>query len=87
MEKAKTVGIWIRVSIEDQVKGESPEHHERHKPELRRIQRLTGQKALPFLHHKRRLYYKFLALSSINRSSLQKSGVHIVSITRLNWHK
>jgi len=29
MERAKTVGIWIRVSTEDQVKGESPEHHER----------------------------------------------------------
>jgi hypothetical protein len=26
---AKNVGIWIRVSTEDQVKGESPEHHER----------------------------------------------------------
>ena len=26
---AKRVGIWIRVSTEDQVKGESPEHHER----------------------------------------------------------
>ena len=26
---AKSVGIWIRVSHEDQVKGESPEHHER----------------------------------------------------------
>src|SRR6476646_6433121 len=26
---AKHVGIWIRVSTEDQVKGESPEHHER----------------------------------------------------------
>lgn len=25
----KQVGIWIRVSTEDQVKGESPEHHER----------------------------------------------------------
>ncbi len=25
----KAVGIWIRVSTEDQVKGESPEHHER----------------------------------------------------------
>jgi site-specific DNA recombinase len=25
----KRVGIWIRVSTEDQVKGESPEHHER----------------------------------------------------------
>lgn len=25
----KNVGIWIRVSTEDQVKGESPEHHER----------------------------------------------------------
>ena len=29
-EKAgKSVGIWIRVSTEDQAKGESPEHHER----------------------------------------------------------
>jgi site-specific DNA recombinase len=26
---SKSVGIWIRVSTEDQVKGESPEHHER----------------------------------------------------------
>ncbi|MFM7232840.1 MAG: recombinase family protein [bacterium] len=25
----KSVGIWIRVSTEDQVKGESPEHHEK----------------------------------------------------------
>src|SRR3954453_17211105 len=25
----KSVGIWVRVSTEDQVKGESPEHHER----------------------------------------------------------
>jgi len=31
MEKvhAKPVGIWIRVSTEDQAHGESPEHHER----------------------------------------------------------
>src|SRR5438093_13280699 len=30
MEKhVKPVGIWIRVSTEDQAKGESPEHHER----------------------------------------------------------
>jgi len=28
-EHTKRVGIWIRVSTEDQVKGESPEHHER----------------------------------------------------------
>src|SRR5712692_11264382 len=26
---SKRVGIWIRVSTEDQVRGESPEHHER----------------------------------------------------------
>ena len=26
---SKRAGIWIRVSTEDQVKGESPEHHER----------------------------------------------------------
>jgi len=29
VEAAKPVGIWIRVSTEDQAKGESPEHHER----------------------------------------------------------
>src|SRR5262244_1472810 len=30
MEKhLKSVGIWLRVSTEDQAKGESPEHHER----------------------------------------------------------
>jgi len=29
MGTPKNVGIWIRVSTEDQVKGESPEHHER----------------------------------------------------------
>lgn len=28
-EPSKSVGIWIRVSTEDQAKGESPEHHER----------------------------------------------------------
>lgn len=28
MEQQKRVGIWIRVSTEDQAKGESPEHHE-----------------------------------------------------------
>lgn len=28
-EKQKHVGIWIRVSTEDQVRGESPEHHVR----------------------------------------------------------
>src|SRR5437899_4930553 len=26
--RSKQVGIWIRVSTEDQAKGESPEHHE-----------------------------------------------------------
>src|ERR1700688_2419965 len=29
MDKKKAVGIWIRVSTEDQARGESPEHHER----------------------------------------------------------
>ncbi len=29
MESTKPVGIWIRVSTEDQAKGESPEHHEK----------------------------------------------------------
>ncbi len=29
MDTQKSVGIWIRVSTEDQAKGESPEHHEK----------------------------------------------------------
>ncbi|NLS80002.1 MAG: recombinase family protein [Chloroflexi bacterium] len=29
MQEPKSVGIWIRVSTEDQAKGESPEHHEK----------------------------------------------------------
>ncbi len=29
VEKVKMVGIWIRVSTEDQARGESPEHHEK----------------------------------------------------------
>jgi len=28
-EPTKMVGLWLRVSTEDQAKGESPEHHER----------------------------------------------------------
>jgi len=28
-DDSKPVGIWIRVSTEDQAKGESPEHHEK----------------------------------------------------------
>ena len=27
--RGKPVGIWIRVSTEDQARGESPEHHEK----------------------------------------------------------
>jgi len=29
MEQTKSIGIWIRVSTEDQARGESPEHHEK----------------------------------------------------------
>ena len=29
MKEEKTVGIWIRVSTDDQARGESPEHHEK----------------------------------------------------------
>jgi site-specific DNA recombinase len=28
-DAAKSVGIWIRVSTEEQVQGESPQHHEK----------------------------------------------------------
>jgi len=48
MEKThvKPVGIWIRVSTEDQAKGESPEHHERRARFLRRIKGLESQRGL-----------------------------------------
>lgn len=29
MDNAKPVGIWIRVSTEDQARGDSPEHYEK----------------------------------------------------------
>lgn len=29
MDESKTIGIWIRVSTQDQARGESPEHHEK----------------------------------------------------------
>ena len=28
-DHGKSVGIWIRVSTEDQARGESPEHHKK----------------------------------------------------------
>ena len=28
MKETKKVGLWLRVSTEDQAQGESPEHHE-----------------------------------------------------------
>jgi len=55
--KPKSVGIWIRVSTEDQVKGESPEHHERrarqyaasrewHVVEVYRLEAVSGKSVL-----------------------------------------
>lgn len=41
----KEVGIWIRVSTEDQAKGESPEHHEK-RARLRRIEGLGCSRGL-----------------------------------------
>src|SRR5213078_2739066 len=49
-EVGSQVGIWIRVSTEDQAKGESPEHHERRARayaeargwEVRELYRLEG---------------------------------------------
>ncbi|GAA4815202.1 hypothetical protein GCM10023232_08610 [Sphingosinicella ginsenosidimutans] len=53
-ETAKAVGIWIRVSTEDQVRGESPEHHEKrarayaeakgwHVAEVYRLEAVSGK--------------------------------------------
>jgi len=55
--KIKSVGIWIRVSTEDQVRGESPEHHEKrarayaeakgwHVAELYRLDAVSGKSVM-----------------------------------------
>lgn len=65
-EKAKEVGIWIRVSTEDQVKGESPEHHEKrarayaeakgwHVAEVYRLDAVSGKSVMGTVEAKRML--------------------------------
>lgn len=59
MEPKKSVGIWIRVSTEDQAKGESPEHHEkraRHYAEAKEwnvmtVYHLEGVSGKSVIHH------------------------------------
>ncbi len=59
MEAKKSVGIWIRVSTEDQAKGESPEHHEmraRHYAEakgweVRYVYHLEAVSGKSVMHH------------------------------------
>lgn len=55
----KPVGIWIRVSTEDQAKGESPEHHEERARsyaksrgwEVKEVYDLAGQSGKAVMHH------------------------------------
>ena len=62
----KSIGIWIRVSTEDQVKGESPEHHERrargyaeakgwHVAEVYRLDAVSGKAVMAHPEAKRML--------------------------------
>lgn len=62
----KRVGIWIRVSTEDQVRGESPEHHERRARayaesrewkvvEVYRLEAVSGKKVMDHPEAKRML--------------------------------
>ncbi|HEV2817617.1 MAG TPA: recombinase family protein [Allosphingosinicella sp.] len=55
--EGKSVGIWIRVSTEDQVRGESPEHHEKrarayaeakgwHVAEVYRLEAVSGKSVI-----------------------------------------
>jgi site-specific DNA recombinase len=65
-EAAKSVGIWIRVSTEDQVRGESPEHHEKrarayaeakgwHVVEVYRLEAVSGKSVIGHPEAKRML--------------------------------
>ncbi|MEO8087774.1 MAG: recombinase family protein [Bacteroidota bacterium] len=66
METTKSVGLWIRVSTEFQVKGESPEHHERrarlyveakgwHVAEVYRLDAMSGKAVMEYPETKRML--------------------------------
>jgi len=58
-EEIKHVGIWIRVSTEDQARGESPEHHERRARAyaeakgwtVREVYHLEGVSGKAVMHH------------------------------------
>ena len=65
MEKSegKHVGIWIRVSTEEQVKGDSPEHHEKRAlcyaeskdwtvKEVYRLEAVSGKSVMEPLWHR-----------------------------------
>ena len=65
-EVVKNVGIWIRVSTEDQVRGESPEHHEARArqyaslkgwnvAEVYRLDALSGKSVMAYAETKRML--------------------------------
>ena len=58
-EEKKAVGIWIRVSTEDQARGESPEHHEKRARayaelrgwEVKEVYRLEAVSGKAVMHH------------------------------------
>jgi site-specific DNA recombinase len=65
-EATKSVGIWIRVSTEEQVQGESPEHHEKrarayaeakgwHVAEVYRLEAVSGKAVMEHPEAKRML--------------------------------
>jgi len=59
VEEKKPVGIWIRVSTEDQARGESPEHHEKRARayaevrgwEVKEVYRLEAVSGKAVMHH------------------------------------
>jgi site-specific DNA recombinase len=65
-DQNKSVGIWLRVSTEDQVRGESPEHHERrarayveakgwHVAEVYRLDAVSGKAVMAHAESQRML--------------------------------
>ncbi|KAB2880920.1 recombinase family protein [bacterium] len=66
MTSSKQIGIWLRVSTEDQVKGDSPEHHEKRArayaeskgwevKEVYRLDALSGKSVMAYPETKRML--------------------------------
>ena len=85
-DNPKRVGVWIRVSTEDQVRGESPEHHEKRARyyaesrgwevvEVFRLDAVSGKAVIAHPEAQRMLaHIKAGTISGLGRAAINPSG-------------